>query len=139
MNYEKIVACEKNCILFWKEHKDGNEYMHCGRSKYMKVINEDGAFVTTKMVVKQLRYITIMPRLKWLSLCEETTQQIKWHKEGIHDSEDVDIMLHPADAEAWQALDHFDLEFTRDRRSVRLDLSTDDFKPYSSDSTVHSC
>jgi hypothetical protein len=22
INYEKINVCEKNCILFWKEHKD---------------------------------------------------------------------------------------------------------------------
>jgi hypothetical protein len=32
MNYEKIDVCEKNCMLFWKEHKDDTEYMHCGRS-----------------------------------------------------------------------------------------------------------
>jgi hypothetical protein len=35
------------------------------------------------------------------------------NKEGIRDSEDADIMSHPADAEAWDALDHFDLEFAR--------------------------
>jgi hypothetical protein len=74
-----------------------------------------------------------------LFLCEETTQKMLWHKEGIRDSEDVDIMSHPADAKAWHALDHFDPEFTRDPRSVRLGLSTDGFHPYSSDSTVYSC
>jgi hypothetical protein len=52
MDYEKIGACEKNCMLFWKEHKDDTECMHCGRSRYVKVINEDGASVTTKVVVK---------------------------------------------------------------------------------------
>jgi hypothetical protein len=25
MNYEKIDVCEKNCMLFWKEHKDDTE------------------------------------------------------------------------------------------------------------------
>jgi hypothetical protein len=25
MNYEKIDVCEKNCMLFWKEHKGGTE------------------------------------------------------------------------------------------------------------------
>jgi hypothetical protein len=54
-------------------------------------------------------------------------QQMRWHKEGIRDSEDVDIMSHPVDAEAWHALDHFDLEFARDHRSARLGLSTDGF------------
>jgi hypothetical protein len=52
MDYEKIGACEKNCMLFWKEHMDGTKCMHCGRSRYVKVITEDGASVTTKVAVK---------------------------------------------------------------------------------------
>jgi hypothetical protein len=74
--------------------------MHCGRSRYVKVINEDGASVTTKVAVKQLHYIPIMPRLKQLFLCEETMQKMRWHREGIHDSVDVDIMSHSTDVEA---------------------------------------
>jgi hypothetical protein len=66
-------------------------------------------------------------------------QQMRWHKEEIRDSEDADIMSHPADVEAWHALDHFDQESARDLRSVRLGLSMDGFQPYSSDSTVYSC
>jgi hypothetical protein len=54
MNYEKIDMCENNCMLFWKKHKDDTECMHCGRSRYEKVVNEDGASVTTKVTVKQL-------------------------------------------------------------------------------------
>jgi hypothetical protein len=52
MNYKKIDGCKKNYMLFWKEHKDDTESMHCGRSKYVKVINEDGTSVTTKVAVK---------------------------------------------------------------------------------------
>jgi hypothetical protein len=133
------MSTKKNYMLFWKEHKDNTECMHYNRSRYVKVINKDGASVTTKVAVKQVRYIPITPRLKRLFLCEEMAQQMRWHKEGIRDSEDADIMSHPVDAEAWHALDHFDLEFPRDPRSVRLGLSTDGFQPYSSDSTVYSC
>jgi hypothetical protein len=39
------------------------------------------------------------------------------HKEGKHDSKDLDIKSHPTDSEAWEALDRFDLEFARDPRS----------------------
>jgi hypothetical protein len=46
------MPMKKICMLFWKEHKDDTEYMHCGRSRYMKVINEYGASVTTKVMVK---------------------------------------------------------------------------------------
>jgi hypothetical protein len=128
----------KKIMLFWKEHKDDTGYMHCGRSRYVNVINEDRASITTKVAVKQLRYIPITPRLKWLFLCEETVQQMRWHKERIRDSEDTKIMSHPTDAEAWYALDRFDPEFTRDHRSVYLSLSTYDFQPYNSNSTEYS-
>jgi hypothetical protein len=82
--------------------------MHCGRSRYVKVINEDGASVTTKVAVKQLRYIPITTRLKRLFLSKETMKQMRWHKEGKRDSEDPDIMTHSMDGKAWQAPDHFD-------------------------------
>jgi hypothetical protein len=67
-NYEKINACEKDCVLFLKEHKDNNGCMHCGRSRYVKLINEDETSVTIKVAVKQLCYIPITPRLKRLFL-----------------------------------------------------------------------
>jgi hypothetical protein len=52
MNYEKIDAYKKNCMLIWKENKDDTECMYYCRSRYVKVINEDGASVTTKVAVK---------------------------------------------------------------------------------------
>jgi hypothetical protein len=52
---------------------------------------------------------------------------MRWHKEGKHDSEDLDIMPHPVDSETWEALDRFDPEYAKDPRSVRLGLSTDGF------------
>jgi hypothetical protein len=60
-------------------------------------------------------------------VCEEIAQPMRWHKEGIYDSEDPDIMSHPVDVEAWHALDRFDAEFARDPRSVHLALSIDGF------------
>jgi hypothetical protein len=100
MNYEKIDMCENNCMLFWKEHKDDAECMHYGRSSYVKVRNEDGVSVTTKVATKQLGYIPITPRLKQLFLSEEIVKQMRWHHEGKRESEDPDIMSHPADSEA---------------------------------------
>jgi hypothetical protein len=70
MNYEKIDVHEKNCMMFWKEHKDDTECVYYGRSRYMKVVNKDGASVTTKMVVKHLCYMHDTPRLKRLYLSE---------------------------------------------------------------------
>jgi hypothetical protein len=66
-------VCERS-KLFWKEHKDDTECMHCSRSRYVKVVNEDRASVTTKVVVKQLCYMPITLRLKRLYISEETTK-----------------------------------------------------------------
>jgi hypothetical protein len=139
MNYKNIDVCERNCILFWKEHKDDTKFMHCGRSRYVQVVNEDGASITIKVVVKQLRYMPVTPRLKWLYLSEEIAKQMRWHKDGKRDSEDPDIMSHPAGSEGWESLDCFDLEFARDPRSVHLGLSTDGFQPHSEANNPYSC
>jgi hypothetical protein len=63
---------------------------------------------------------------------------MRWPEEGICDSKDHNIMSHPMAAEDWHTLDHFDPDFARDPRSVRLGLSTDCFQPYSSNSTMYS-
>jgi hypothetical protein len=138
MNYEKIDVCERSYMLFWKEHNDDTECMHCGRSRYVKVVNKDEASVTTKVAVKQLHYMLITSRLKQLYLSKETTKQMRWHKEGKRDSEDPDIMLHPTDTEAWEALDYFDPKFVKDSRSICLGLSTDGFQPHSEASSPYS-
>jgi hypothetical protein len=113
--------------------------MHCDRSRYVKVRNEDSVSITTKVATKQLRYIPITPRLKQLFLSEETMKQMRWHHEGKCESEDPDIMSYPTDSEAWQTLDRFDLEFARDPRSVCLGLSIDGFQPHNTDSHQYSC
>jgi hypothetical protein len=84
-------------MLFCKKHKDNTECMHCGRSKYVKVVNEDGSSYTTKMTIKQLHYIPITPRLEQLFLSKKIANQMRWHKEGKRDNEDSDIMSHPMD------------------------------------------
>jgi hypothetical protein len=85
--------------------------MHYGRSRYVKVINEDGGICHYKVVVKQLHYMPITSRLKRLFLCKETTQLMRWQKVGIHDSKIADIMSHPVATESWHTLDRFDPEF----------------------------
>jgi hypothetical protein len=114
MNYQKIDACEDNCMLLWKQHEKITYCIHCGKSRYAVVLDEDGNEVTTNVSIKQLWYMPITPWLKRLFLNQETVKQMRWHKEGDRQDQDPDIMVHPSDGEAWQALDRFDLEFVRD-------------------------
>jgi hypothetical protein len=78
-------------------------------------------------------------RLKHLFFTPETVKLMLWHKEGDCERQDPDIMMHPSDGDSWKALDHFDPEFARDARSVRLGLCTDGFTPYDNSSTSYSC
>jgi hypothetical protein len=33
MVYEKIDVCRNSCILFWKEHKEENKFLKCGKPR----------------------------------------------------------------------------------------------------------
>jgi hypothetical protein len=82
MNYQKIDACEDNCMLFCKEHEKTTHCIHCGKSRYAMVLDEDGNEVTTNVPIKQLQYMPITPQLKRLFLNQETTKQMRWRLSG---------------------------------------------------------
>jgi hypothetical protein len=112
MEYEKIDVCKDNCMIFYKEHKNEMKCLKCGKPRFVEVTNEDGEKVTTKTAQKQLRYMPLTPRMKRLFISKKTTRHMRWHKEGVHENDQV--MVHPSDSEAWKALDDFDPDFARD-------------------------
>jgi hypothetical protein len=77
------------------DHKNETCCMHCGKSRYAVVVDKEETEVTTKVLVKQVRYMLITPRLNWLFLNKETMKQMRWHKEGDRQGQDPDIMVHP--------------------------------------------
>jgi hypothetical protein len=125
MEFKKIDACKDKYMLFYKEHKDEMKCLKCGKSRFIEVINEDGEKVTMKVAHKQLRYMPLTPRIKWLFISKKTARHMLWHKECVHDNDQV--MVHPSDSEAWKALDDFDADFTRDARNVCIGLVLDGF------------
>ncbi|WVZ93738.1 hypothetical protein U9M48_039695 [Paspalum notatum var. saurae] len=139
MKYEKIDVCPSNCMLFWREDDKLSTCRHCGKSRYIQVKNEAGDNVDTTVLAKQLRYMPIIPRLKRLFLSMKIAKSMRWHKERKRGSQSEDVMVHPADGDAWKALDEFDPEFARDPRSVRLGLATDGFTPFSTSASPYSC
>jgi hypothetical protein len=64
MNYKKNDVCQNSWMFFWKEHKEENKCLKCGKLRYVEVINDDGDTVTTEVALKQLHYMPIAPRLK---------------------------------------------------------------------------
>jgi hypothetical protein len=137
MEYEKIDVCKDNCMIFYKEHKNEMKCLKCGKPWFIEVINEDGEKVMTKTAHKQLRYMSLTPRMKWLFISKKRARHMRWHKEGVHENNQV--MVHPSDSEAWKALDNMDPNFTRVARNVRIGMATDGFSAYSTSAASYSC
>jgi hypothetical protein len=52
MNYEKVDACENNCMLVWRDHENDTHCMHGKNTRYAVVMDEEGTVVTTKVLLK---------------------------------------------------------------------------------------
>jgi hypothetical protein len=129
--------CKDNCMLFYKKHKDETKCLKCGKLRFIEVINKDGEKVMMKVSHKQLCYMPLMPRMKWLFLSKKTARRMRWHKEGVCENDQV--IVHPPDSEAWKALDDFDADFTRDARNVHIGLVVDGFMPYNMSAVSYCC
>jgi hypothetical protein len=136
MDYEKIVVCQDNCMIFWKEHINEKKCLKRGKSQFVEVINIDGEEVMTEIAYKQLRYMSLTPWLKQLFISKKIAMHMRWHKEG--ERENSNVMVH-SDAEAWKALNNFDPDFARDARNVRIGLTIDGFTPFTESATSYSC
>jgi hypothetical protein len=53
-----------------------------------------------KVAHKQLCYMSLRTRMKWLFLSKKSTGHMRWHKEGVHENDKV--IVHPSDSEAWR-------------------------------------
>ena len=98
MDYEKIDVCQDNCMLFWKEHINEKKCLKCGKSQFIEVINIDGEEVMTEIAYKQLRYMSLTPRLKQLFILKKTAMHMRWHKEC--ECENSNVMVHLSDGES---------------------------------------
>jgi len=141
LDYEKIHACENDCILFWKENEKLDTCPTCGESRW----KDDGATkgdhtsamggIQKKRVPRKiLRYFPLIPWLQRLYMRETTSSDMRWHKEGLSwDGR----MRHPIDSPAWKHVDDKYKWFSDDPRNVRLALASDGFNPFGMISTTY--
>ncbi|CAM8978946.1 unnamed protein product [Rhodiola kirilowii] len=129
MGYEIIHACEYGCVLFYKDYKDLEHCPVCDESRYL---DGDGERMILRKVV---RYFPLTPRLQRLYMSPHIAKEMRWHRERKVKNGHI---RHPADGEAWQEFDKKHLDFARDPRNVRLELSTDGFNPYRATTLSHS-
>ncbi|XP_074324381.1 uncharacterized protein LOC141661296 [Apium graveolens] len=123
MEYEKIDACENDCMLFYKEHSKKTKCDICKEDRYK--VQKDPK--KQKIPRKILRYFPITMRLQRLFMAEKTAKCMRWY----HDRIAVEGELsHPADGDEWKQFDRRFQRFSKEIRNVRLGLSTDGFDPF---------
>ena len=117
LKYEKIHACPKGCMLFWKDKAKEDICSHCGLSRWkLAPTNDDddpqySSRRRKKIAAKILRWFSLIPRLERLFHNSETVSLMRWHEEGRTKD---GLLRHPADSEAWKKLNSLDLGFSSD-------------------------
>ncbi|XP_072080869.1 uncharacterized protein [Arachis hypogaea] len=126
LDYEKIDVYPNDCMLYRNEYINDSVCRICGESRYNQTPTTDGSeedFALLNKVhkvdAKTLRYFPLIPRLKRLFMCPNTTEALRWHDEQrLKDG----CIRHPADGQAWKNLDSQYPNFSKELRNLRLGL-----------------
>ena len=134
LHYEKIDACENDCMLFWKKDANLERCLTCGESRWKPVEGQPNT-KSTKIPRKVVRYFPLKPRLQRLFMSSETTIDMIWHYD--HCSKD-EVLRHPVDSDVWKSFDKSNPGFARDPHNVRLGIAINRINPFGNLSVFHS-
>ncbi|XP_048501793.2 uncharacterized protein LOC130589373 [Beta vulgaris subsp. vulgaris] len=128
--HERIHACPRGCMLFWKGDAHLDKCSVCGSDRYKKTFK--GKFIPAKVLI----YFPITPRLQRLFATKNISQEMTWHADNPRVR---GTLTHPSDSEAWKHFDKTFPDFAAEARNVRLGLCTDGFSPYGKFGGQYSC
>ncbi|XP_076904040.1 uncharacterized protein LOC143559301 [Bidens hawaiensis] len=143
LDYKKIHACPKDCMLYWKEYKDVEvcHIFHTSRwkqqenEKQQNKNNSEPSKTSSKVLAKVVWHFPLKPRLESLFMSSETAKHMTWHDEGRPKDGNL---RHPADGESQKEFDSLYPHFAKEIRNVRLGLSSDGFNPFGTMSIARS-
>ncbi|WVZ89659.1 hypothetical protein U9M48_036034 [Paspalum notatum var. saurae] len=121
MPYVKIDACTNNCMIYYKEDKDKEKCDFCGESRYGHVEPTHQGHKRKPIARKVLRYVPVIPRLQRMFMEASTAKHMQWHQDGKRAN--LDVMVHPSDAEAWQHFSTVFPDFAMDAKNCDKDAS----------------
>ncbi|WOH15038.1 hypothetical protein DCAR_0934571 [Daucus carota subsp. sativus] len=104
LDYQKIHACPKDCMLFWAENEKLESCKTCGTSRWKVVDNKNTSVENRdsskeyKIPAKVLRYFPLKPRLERMFLCSDFSKSMVWH--ALARNKDGRLR-HPSDAQGW--------------------------------------
>ncbi|KAE8682326.1 hypothetical protein F3Y22_tig00111254pilonHSYRG00002 [Hibiscus syriacus] len=126
LQYEKIPACENDCVLFWKEHKEASQCPICGTSRWKKN--------TKNVPSKVLWYFPPIPRFTRMCSSPKRAQDLTWHTQGWDNN---GMLSHPRDSPSWKLVDRTWKEFSEEKRNLRLALSANGLKQAGNNNDVY--
>ncbi|XP_063939076.1 uncharacterized protein LOC135148326 [Daucus carota subsp. sativus] len=129
--YEKIHACENDCMLFYGSDKDIRNCKYCKLSRYKATTNAGNNVVPRKI----FRHFKITDHLQRLYMSTRTVAHMKYHKNRIVTK---GVLTYPVDGKERKEFDTNYPDFSAEIRNVKLGLATDGFPPYNNaTSTVY--
>ncbi|XP_021769734.1 uncharacterized protein LOC110733975 [Chenopodium quinoa] len=130
LSHQKIHACQKGCMLFWKDDAQLFACRVCGSDRYKQT--SKGSLVPLNV----LFYFPITPRLQRLFATKNISKEMTWHSKNPRVQ---GTMAHPSDSAAWKHLDCQFPGFSSEPRNVRLGLCTNGFAPHGKFGGQYSC
>ncbi|XP_021754579.1 uncharacterized protein LOC110719906 [Chenopodium quinoa] len=109
LSHQKIHACQKGCMLFWKDDAQLSACRVYGSDRYKQT--SKGSLVPLNV----LFYFPITPRLQRLFATKNISKEMAWNSKNPRVQ---GTMAHPSDSEAWKHLDSSFLEFSSEPRNV---------------------
>ncbi|KAK3219230.1 hypothetical protein Dsin_013200 [Dipteronia sinensis] len=132
LHYEKIDACNNDCIIYYKEY---GEALECPVCRLPRCQPKGKSGKGKNVPWKVLHYFTITSRLQRLFMSSKTAASLRWHFEyRVKDG----LLRHLTDSEAWKKFDEEHKTFSEDPRNVRLGFATDGFNPFGNMNVGHS-
>ncbi|XP_021769887.1 uncharacterized protein LOC110734149 [Chenopodium quinoa] len=120
-------ACPNNRTLYKNENESLQSCSICKASRYKK----SGGTIPAKV----LWYFPIIPQFRRLFSNAGDAEKLTWHHYGRLDD---GMLRHPADSPQWRFIDGKYPDFAKEKRNLRLALSTDGFYPFRNLSSTYS-
>ena len=121
LDYNRIDACPKDCILFRGPYEHLTECPNCGSNRY----RDDLQGATYR--VKVLRHFPIIPRIQNMFRCKAIAELMTWHHKNRSSD---DVLRVPADFPAWKHIEETYSAFKDEPRNLQLDLAMDGVNPF---------
>lgn len=137
LKFEKIHACQNDCILFQGEYAKLIACPKCKIPHYKQTTEKgaDGVEVRRRVPRKFVWQFPLIHHMKHLFATAKDAQLLTWHSDGRKED---NYIRHPADGIQWWDINSAWPNFAVEPRNLKFALSIDGLNPFGNMSSSHS-